>query len=89
MGSLSSYRVRIRDTLTLDDDLHIDMGPCDASRAWHAIPLPPCPDCGGQIVGAEAGHVPETRRCTGCGSMFSIQVKDGNAYLRRARFHAS
>ncbi len=31
---------------------------------------PPCPDCGGEIAWSEAGHVPGTRKCTGCGSEF-------------------
>lgn len=30
-------------------------------------PLPPCPDCGGEIVWAEAERVPGSRECAGCG----------------------
>lgn len=38
-------------------------GPCIAS--WWDVPLPPCPDCGGDVVWWEAGYVPGTRRCVG------------------------
>jgi len=47
-------------------------GPCVG--AWWDVPLPPCPDCGGEIVWAEAGYVPGTRRCVACGSRFSVQT---------------
>ena len=45
---------------------------------WHGgvgIPMhiddyPACPDCGGEIVWAEAGRVPGSRKCDACGSTF-------------------
>ena len=59
-----------------DDGLRIDLG--DVVGAWYEIPLPPCPDCGGTLVWAEAGYVPGTRQCTGCGSLFSVQTKQSD-----------
>ena len=32
---------------------------------------PSCPDCGGDVVWAEAGRVPGSRDCTSCGSEFA------------------
>ncbi len=32
---------------------------------WWSVPLPPCPDCGGDLVWYEAGYVPGARRCMG------------------------
>lgn len=45
------------------DDVSIPMGP--VTDAWWTVPLPPCPDCGGDLVWAEAGYVPGARRCAG------------------------
>lgn len=35
------------------------------SCGWWEVPLPPCPDCGGDLVWWEAGYVPGTRKCLG------------------------
>jgi predicted RNA-binding Zn-ribbon protein involved in translation (DUF1610 family) len=56
-----------------DDGLLVEMGP--VTGAWYDVPLPACPDCGGEVVWAEAGYVPGTRQCTGCGSLFSVQTE--------------
>lgn len=32
---------------------------------------PACPDCGGDLVWAEAGRVPGSRDCISCGSQFA------------------
>ena len=32
---------------------------------------PACPDCGGDLVWAEAGRVPGSRECGSCGSQFA------------------
>ena len=53
-------------------DVELLAGPCVG--AWWDVPLPPCPDCGGGIVWAEAGYVPGARRCVACGSLFSAQT---------------
>jgi hypothetical protein len=57
------------------DAVHVNMGLVSARTAWWDIPLPPCPDCGGELVWDEAGHVPGTRLCMGCGSLFSVQTE--------------
>lgn len=38
------------------------------------LPLPACPDCGGEVVWAEAGLVPGARECTACGSRFTVET---------------
>ena len=53
---MTAYQVRIRGrTRRQDDGLVIDMGACAPGQAWWEIPLPPCPDCGGDLVWFEAG----------------------------------
>ncbi len=37
----------------------------EPDQAWYDVPLPPCPDCGGDLKWAESGNVPGTRRCVG------------------------
>lgn len=85
------YSVRIMGVDADDDDLELDMGPI--TGAWWDVPLPRCPDCQGQIVWAEAGNVPGTRRCSGrqdgdegCGSMFEVTTRDDCAWLQRSRY---
>lgn len=34
--------------------------------------LPPCWDCGGDLVWSEAGSVPYSRTCTSCGSVYRV-----------------
>lgn len=82
-----THAVLIRDEMTDDDGLSIDMGALAAGVAWWEVPLPPCPDCGGQVVWWEAGYVPGTRKCLGCGSLFSVQSCDRQVSLRRERLH--
>ena len=48
-----------------DDGWEQDLGPVDPYGAWWLVPLPACPDCGGDLVWYEAGYVPGTRRCMG------------------------
>lgn len=45
------------------EDVRVVAGPVTADLA--AVPLPPCPDCGGDVVWYEAGYVPWARRCVG------------------------
>lgn len=61
---MAKYAVKIRGKFTSDDGLEIDMGEI-GQRSWWELPLPPCPDCGGDVVWWEAGYVPGTRRCIG------------------------
>ena len=84
---MAEYRVDIRGELTDDDGLRIEMPRTTPYQAWHEIPLPACPDCGGNIVWAEAGHVPGTRQCVACGSLFSVQAGEGKVFLRRERLY--
>jgi hypothetical protein len=66
-----SYKVRGRyvgaDNV---EDVNVLAGPVTDS-CW-TVPLPPCPDCGGNVVWAEAGLVPGARECLRCGSLFSV-----------------
>lgn len=62
---MSQYQVKRRDDYMNDDGLAIDMGALQPKQAWWEVPLPPCPDCGGDLVWYEAGYVPGTRKCMG------------------------
>ena len=90
-------RVIIKGEENENDGLSINMGPVNGS--WYDISLPPCPDCGGDVVWFEAGYVPGTRKCVGkinnngryaidggCGSFFSVAVHDNHVYLERQIF---
>jgi hypothetical protein len=57
-----SYQVKIRGEFTEDDGWQQPLLP---TGAWWEAPLPSCPDCGGDLVWAEAGNVPGTRNCMG------------------------
>jgi hypothetical protein len=73
-GGSSVHTCRIGDKYDQPDDgLRIEMGP--VTTAWYDVPLPACPDCGRTLVWAEAGYVPGTRQCAGCGSLFSVQTE--------------
>lgn len=61
---MSEYHVLIKGEPADDDGLSIDMGAV-GRRSWWDVPLPPCPDCGGDLVWYEAGYVPGTRKCIG------------------------
>ena len=84
---MSDYQTQIRGEYADDDGREIDMGAIPERTAWWEIPLPKCPDCGGNVEWFEAGYAPGTRKCLGCGSMFSVQTADGRALLRRERFY--
>lgn len=94
------HKVQIKGQLVADDDLRLDMG--EITGAWWEVPLPPCPDCGGDLVWYEAGYVPGTRKCMGkptgpgektydqdggCGSLFNVHTEGGHAILVRERFY--
>ncbi len=82
-----THQVLIAGQMTDDDELSIDMGTLPTGEAWWEVPLPPCPDCGGQVVWWEAGYVPGTRKCLGCGSLFSVQCDERHVSLRRERLY--
>ncbi len=82
---MSEYQVKIRGEYTADDGLKIDMPKTAPYQAWYEVPLPPCPDCGGDLLWWEAGHVPGTRKCNSCGSLFSVQTDGGEVYLCREK----
>lgn len=62
---MADYCVRIRGKTTADDGLRLDLGPLQPGQAWWHVPLPACPDCGGDLVWFEAGYVPGARKCLG------------------------
>ena len=62
---MTAYQVQIRGEMGPDDGLVVDMGPLRPGQAWWDVPLPPCPDCGGDLTWDEAGHAPGTRKCLG------------------------
>lgn len=57
----------------IEDDIEAEIIAGPITDAWWDVPLPPCPDCGGDLVWHEAGYVPGTRICMGCGSLFSVR----------------
>lgn len=65
------YVDRTRETTPVNVAMGM-LGPCVSP---YELPLPACPDCGDEIVWAEAGYVPGARQCTGCGSMFSVETR--------------
>lgn len=84
---MSGYRVRISGKTTRDDGYEADLPATEPNQAWHERPLPRCPDCGGEVVWAEAGNVPGTRACSECRSLFAVQSRDGRVWLRRERLY--
>lgn len=74
---MRDYTVVIKGTRTEDDALTIEMGQVRPGQAWWDLPLPPCPDCGGDVVWYEAGYVPGTRKCMG--RPVDHDVRDGAA----------
>lgn len=74
MGMETFYRVGNRD-VTDPTPVEQVFGPI--TNGWYDVPLPPCPDCSGKIVWAEAGYAPGARQCTSCGSMFSVETHHG------------
>lgn len=59
---MSEYTVMIRGEQASDDGWQQQL---PEAQAWYDAPLPPCPDCGGDLVWWEAGNVPGTRKCLG------------------------
>jgi hypothetical protein len=53
-------RVNIRGTLTDDDGVVLDLGTLGPRQSAMSLPLPPCPDCGHDLVWAEIGYPPGT-----------------------------
>ena len=46
-------------------------------------PLPPCPDCGGEIKWAEAGRAPGARKCAGCGQDYVVETAEMSTAAER------
>jgi len=65
------YRVQGED-MDVGDAARVELACGPVTGAWWEVPLPPCPDCGGAVAWAEAGFVPGTRECQGCGSLFTV-----------------
>jgi len=62
---MNEYQVKIKNEYTNDDNITIDMGILPQNMMWYEMPLPKCPDCGGDLVWAEDGNVSGTRQCMG------------------------
>jgi hypothetical protein len=62
---VNEYTVRIKGQPADEDDLEIDMGRLQLDQAWWQVPLPACPDCGGDIAWDETEYVAGTRKCLG------------------------
>ena len=95
----SDYEVLIQGEHVQDDGLQIELGALREDQAWWEVPLPPCPDCAGDLVWYEAGYTPGTRKCMGkptqdgsysadggCGSFFDVEPEHGQVVLRRSKF---
>lgn len=84
-----SYKVQVRGEIANDDGLAIDMGQAGPGlSAWWEVPLPACPDCGGELAWSEFGGVPGERRCKGCDSLFVVETPGGRRVeLRRLRVY--
>ena len=100
---MSDYHVITKAEWAEDDGLQLDLGPVGGTTgrvAWHKMPLPQCPDCGGDLVQYEAGYAPGTRRCMGtvtdgaydedggCGSLFRVDCRIARVWLHRERFYS-
>ncbi len=85
-GNTTEFCIKGRYVEADDQDVHIVAGL--VTTAWWEVPLPPCPDCGGNLVWLEAGYVPGTRRCMGtpnengsydldggCWSFFTVETE--------------
>jgi len=58
---MSEYEVKIRGEYVADDGLSIRL----EESAPGTVVMPPCPDCGGDVVCSQAGYVPGTVACVG------------------------
>lgn len=66
---------RVRGHYVAEEDatpISVIMGPI-TTTLWD-VPLPPCPDCDGELVWFEAGFVPGTRLCSKCVSFFHVDA---------------
>jgi hypothetical protein len=66
-----------------------DMPMLDPHDYWASVTDVPCPACHtGKIRWHEAGYVPGSRICDGCGKFFQARgtVADGITLMRDARF---
>jgi ribosomal protein S27AE len=55
-------------------NVHIDAGPLFEHNVWE-VRLPPCPDCGGDLLWVEASKGPGARECANCGSVFLVNAE--------------
>jgi len=98
---MSNYVVRKKGKTVEDDGWSVTIPKFNPNQAWGEVPLPQCPDCGGDMVWYEAGYVPGTRKCMGkpvsegtyreensCGSFFRVTGEAaGNILVERERFY--
>jgi hypothetical protein len=62
---MNAYQQQIWGKLTDDAHWEFDLGQVPPELAWYEVPLPQCPDCGGDLVPWEAAYVPGTWKCVG------------------------
>ena len=62
---MNAYQVQIWGDLTDDDHWEFDLGEVPPETAWYEVPLPRCPDCGGDLAWYEADYGPGTWKCAG------------------------
>ena len=75
------FRIRGEDApASAERDVTLEIVETIPPRGFAREEYPPCPDCGGEIVWAEAGGVPGSRKCMGCGSAFA-DARYSAAYL--------
>ena len=83
-----SYQVQIGEELAADDGWQQPLVRQEETQAWWDVPLPACPDCSEELVWYEAGYVPGTRKCQGCGSLFHVDAEpERGLFIRRERLY--
>ena len=55
---MNSYQLQIWGELTDDAHWELDLGDPPPDTEWYEVPLPRCPDCGGDLVWDEANDGP-------------------------------
>ena len=62
---MNVYQVRIWGELTHDAHGKPDLGDPPPDTEWYEVPLPRCPDCGGDLVSDEDNNGPGSLKCAG------------------------
>jgi hypothetical protein len=62
---MNAHRQQIWGELTDDAQGKPDLGDPPPDTEWNEVPLPRCPDCGGDLVWDEADDGPGSLKCAG------------------------